>query len=1094
MSNEVRLLGRPQIVVAGQVLEPPADRRSALLYYLARAASWVMREDLLYLFWPDSHEERARTNLRQLVHTLRESPFANGLQVDRTRLMWEGRSDVRTWSDVTSMAAADLTWPGEFMEGFRLGGAPEFTSWLDLEREAWRNLYRTRLLEFAHAEGDGNADRVSAWLDSWLVREPLDEQAVCASLELASRTGRSADAFARYARFEAALEEEYGVEPAPATRALIERIASGAHRSVDLPSNTHVGPTGRIDVRSPSVRTIRPSPLPRAASGRFVGRTDELVRLERELSTADCTVVTILGHGGMGKTRLALKAAELLAPRFPDGVVFTPLAQISDASRVPPAFATAMGIEPRRSASITDELEWALRGKRMLVILDNLEQIEGAADLINTWSALSPGTSWLLTSRTLVGVVNESIIELTGLGRPPQGAEPSDDHESVALLLDRATRAGRQLDMVGDAKAIADVVRLTGGIPLAIELAAGWLRALPLDAIAADLATGVDLTAPTDQPDEPRHASMHTVIESAWSALSTVEREAAIRLSVFEGGFDERAAHYVANVGRPLLLRLRNKSMLDLDGAGRFGWHPLLESFIKRESSAVAGADQDSACTESLNKTRERHARHYLDLLGRCEDLGHGGDPRRATATLRTESMNIEAAWLQAVESGWWDWVPTRISYFATALNVEGRHARWRQLLEMALKSAPQASVPWAVLALHEADVSLEEERYDVAYERLAAAVDILHDHGTAFQSGLGLLRFARAAYAADRIDEAVKLTTAAATEFHRANRLDMLGKAYGQLVWQSQNPSDHEHWFKVYSDWRQANPLAEGHSQVLAWHGVYWSLVYGEHRAGADLIAQAMQLETTLTWDPFTIAGTHWFLIEAVARTGDHAATLERLDSFEDYLSDKTMYRALIGEYFHLAATLRADLNHRLGKGGISQFVEANSEAAETLHGLQLRVRVSLERNDLSDARVLRDRLVARTPSGVGTVMFSNLQLQTTLLSARVSLADGDWSRARDDLLAALELAHSRHMLPSLLHSMVIATEGLEEDLAQEIRALAAKNPATPYFLRKAPERSTHARSKPTTDHEAAWSEASRLCLRVLDALRRPPAQLTPT
>jgi len=160
MSNEVRLLGRPQIVVAGQVLEPPADRRSALLYYLARAASWVMREDLLYLFWPDSHEERARTNLRQLVHTLRESPFANGLQVDRTRLMWEGRSDVRTWSDVTSMAAADLTWPGEFMEGFRLGGAPEFTSWLDLEREAWRNLYRTRLLEFAHAEGDGNADRV----------------------------------------------------------------------------------------------------------------------------------------------------------------------------------------------------------------------------------------------------------------------------------------------------------------------------------------------------------------------------------------------------------------------------------------------------------------------------------------------------------------------------------------------------------------------------------------------------------------------------------------------------------------------------------------------------------------------------------------------------------------------------------------------------------------------------------------------------------------------------------------------------------------------------------------------------------------------
>jgi len=117
MSVEVRLLGKPRITVAGRVHEPQADRRSAMLYYLAHTGGWVPRDDLLYLFWADSEEQRARNSLRQLVHQLRSSPFAEGLHSDRTRLQWEVESDLGAWRDHAARAGNDLCWPGELLAG-----------------------------------------------------------------------------------------------------------------------------------------------------------------------------------------------------------------------------------------------------------------------------------------------------------------------------------------------------------------------------------------------------------------------------------------------------------------------------------------------------------------------------------------------------------------------------------------------------------------------------------------------------------------------------------------------------------------------------------------------------------------------------------------------------------------------------------------------------------------------------------------------------------------------------------------------------------------------------------------------------------------
>src|SRR5690606_14867605 len=132
---------------------------------------------------------------------------------------------------------------------------------------------------------------------------------------------------------------------------------------------------------------------------------------ERELATGG-NVVTILGPGGMGKTRLARQAAELMRQVLPDGVVWVPLAQVREAKAVAPAVADALGIESVSGPGVVDSVARALNGKRLLIVLDNLEQVSGVADLIDGWSALAPATAWLLTSRQVVGARGEVIVEL----------------------------------------------------------------------------------------------------------------------------------------------------------------------------------------------------------------------------------------------------------------------------------------------------------------------------------------------------------------------------------------------------------------------------------------------------------------------------------------------------------------------------------------------------------------------------------------------------------------------------------------------------------------------------------------------------------
>ena len=268
-----------------------------------------------------------------------------------------------------------------------------------------------------------------------------------------------------------------------------------------------------------------------------------------------CRLLTLVGPGGVGKTRLALAAAERLAPRFADGAAVVALA----------------GVEPDNPEQVPDLLAMTVAealavprtGRHLLVMLDNLEHLPGAAALLTDLLAGSPGLKLLATSRRRVGTGVEWVLDVPGLGEGP----------AVELFAERARRVRTGFSLEEEGPAVAAICRLVQGLPLAIELAADLARTLPCQVIADKLGSDLDVLQTTSAARPPRHRSMRAVIEASWRLLDGDQQRALARLSVFRGGFDPAAAEAVAGAEVAMLSALVERSLVDRAEGGRYGLH-----------------------------------------------------------------------------------------------------------------------------------------------------------------------------------------------------------------------------------------------------------------------------------------------------------------------------------------------------------------------------------------------------------------------------------------------------------------------------------------------------------------------------------------
>jgi predicted ATPase/DNA-binding SARP family transcriptional activator len=661
----LRLLGTPLIEVDNQPLTNlPSRAAEALLIYLACSGRTHARDVVAEMLWIDRDQPQTLANLRSSLSSLRRKlkPFLN---ITRQTVAMNEASDYwvdviafeeqlrdiarqqpdgdRLPPDVVEQLEETLAlYRGDFLEGFHLRSGRGFEEWAVLQRERLRRLAHRELFRLVrHYLSAGDYALGLSHAGRLLAIDPLDERAQRATLLLLARNGQRNAALQQYEKLRTLLERELNVAPASETIRLYERIRTA---------------------RGQALHNLPPQSTP------FVGRTRTLHRLLDDLAAPDGRLLTILGPGGIGKTRLLLELGRRLVAeqqgRFLHGVRFVPLAHLESAEFLAAALAEALGVTLGGSTEPAEEVLDYLREKEVLLLLDNFEHLleEGTAGsafgLLEAVLREAPFVKMVVTSRERLLLQEEWVHDLSGLRTPPREWEAASDavlvetaesFSALALFLQSARRAVRQFRPTpSDLRAVAAVCRRLDGLPLGIELAASWVRQFSCETIWEQIDQDLDfLVAPARNVPE-RHRSLRAVFDHSWQLLEEGERATVAALAVFQDAFPVAAAQQVANASPALLAALVDKSFLQRSRpGGQFEMHPLL-----RQYAAEHLAQESMPQPEAL---RDAHARYFATLVESRERLLEGEGQNQAYRDIGEVIDDIRAAWSWSLNNGRYD-------------------------------------------------------------------------------------------------------------------------------------------------------------------------------------------------------------------------------------------------------------------------------------------------------------------------------------------------------------------------------------------------------------------------------------------------------
>ena len=693
---EIGILGPLEVRVDGYAVQITGSRLRALLTRLAiDAPAVVSTNQLVDAVWPADPPAEPLNALQTLVSRLRRSlgdpaviaQVSGGYRLAVPRdavdaaafadLVAAGRRDLADGSSQTArdtLTKALALWRGDPLVDSGDAGyaAAPIVRLLEQRLDAQTDLIEAELRR-------GRAVDVIGDLEALATAHPLREQIAGQLIRALAASGRTADALACYERLREVLAGELGVDPGPQLQALQLAVLRGEIKPAASPTSS----------RHSNLRSSLTS---------FIGREVELARVAALLETG--RLVTIVGPGGAGKTRLASEVAGGWVDRCQDGVWLIELAPVTDQHAIAQAMLSGLGMldtravdrRDRPARDFTEQLFDALAEADCLLLVDNCEHLIGpVAALVDQLLAGCPGLRVLTTSREPLGIVGESLCLLPPLGLPPAGASAAAaiEHPAVQLLVQRAqaVRAGFTVDD-DTVDAIIEIVRRLDGLPLAIELAAARLRVMPIGEIALRLSDRFRLLTGGSRTAMPRHRTLRAVVEWSWDLLAADERLLVERLAVFPAGATARSASAVcvdsrlpaADVG-DLLLSLVDKSLLTIID-GNPTRYRMLETI--REYGAEQLAERGEA-----QSARTAHARYFAEVAAAADPVLRTANQLEALATLNTERDNILAG----------------LRYLAESPRPEDRAASLDLALSMAwywtMIGAFAESAEWLGLALH---------------------------------------------------------------------------------------------------------------------------------------------------------------------------------------------------------------------------------------------------------------------------------------------------------------------------------------------------------------------------------------------------------
>ncbi|MGD2157615.1 MAG: adenylate/guanylate cyclase domain-containing protein [Anaerolineales bacterium] len=397
-----------------------------------------------------------------------------------------------------------------------------------------------------------------------------------------------------------------------------------------------VNPDGLPDEFPPltSLNTV-PNNLPEQLT-EFVGRQRELADSVRLIG--ETRLLTILAPGGTGKTRLAIQMAAEVSSDCPDGVFFVGFAGIGSNEAIVQTIAESLGVALSGDEDVRSQLLTYFAPRRQLLVLDNLEHLDGAAAMIAEILTAAPHVKVVTTSRSKLNLTGETVLSLSGLDITWDHPDEALQTSGAQLFIEVAKRANPSFALTtDDLDPLAEILRLVEGMPLGILLAAAWVDMLPIGEIAAEIGKSYDFleTEMRDVPDRQR--SIRAVFDSSWNLLSPKEQDTFTALSVFRGGFSREAAEKVAGASLRGLASLVSKSLLTANpDTGRYEVHELLRQY------AAAELERDG---ERQRQIRDSHAAFYADVMKEAPSLMSHGQQAKMFAMVERDIENIRSAW-----------------------------------------------------------------------------------------------------------------------------------------------------------------------------------------------------------------------------------------------------------------------------------------------------------------------------------------------------------------------------------------------------------------------------------------------------------------